>query len=530
MAAKKKKATLAGGRAVIYARYSSHNQRDASIEQQISYCQKHADDLGLLVIDTYADRAVTGRTDNRPNFQRMMRDAESGKFQAVLAWKSNRMGRNMMQALINESRLSDYGVKVFYAEEDFDDTAAGRFALRNMMNVNQFYSENMAEDITRGLYDNAQKCMANGRQPLGYKRGENGRVVLDEPAAAIVQEIYTRVAAYEPFADIARDLNDRGVKTSKKSEWNKGSFQSILQNERYRGIYIYGDVRIEDGIPRIISDDLWFSVQRAMKMKKNPIGTRHCVGAEDYLLTGKLRCGHCGSYMSGTSGTSASGELHYYYACQKRRTKHACNKKNIRRESIELAVAQAIKMYALTDDVVEWIADQTVAYWEKSNHELHIESIAQQLEANKRATANMVKAIEAGIITETTKQRLIELEAEQSKLDAQLKEAKAQIVTVSKADMIAGLQMFRNGDVHDKKFQSKLFDTFLQAVYVYDDDNCLKIVFNFTKDKNTTVEIPFEMESTDDLAKESESISSEENVRFKPAKPHQNAYSRTHLV
>ena len=70
---------------------------------------------------------------------------------------------------------------MFYAEEDFDDTAAGRFALRNMMNVNQFYSENMAEDITRGLYDNANKCMANGRQPLGYKRGADGKVMLDEP-------------------------------------------------------------------------------------------------------------------------------------------------------------------------------------------------------------------------------------------------------------------------------------------------------------------------------------------------------------
>lgn len=159
------------------------------------------------------------------------------------------------------------------------------------MNVNQFYSENMAEDITRGLYDNASKCMANGRQPLGYKRGEDGRVVLDEANAAVVREIFTRVAAGDLFVDIARDLNAQGIKTSKGANWNKGSFQSICQNERYRGIYIYGDVRVADGIPRIVSDDLWYRVQEAMRMKKNPVGTRHRVGAEDYLLTGSCAAG-----------------------------------------------------------------------------------------------------------------------------------------------------------------------------------------------------------------------------------------------
>lgn len=306
----RKKNIAAGLDAVIYARYSSHNQREVSIEQQIAECTKHAAALGLRIVGTYEDRAISGKTDNRPRFQQMMRDAEKGKFQAVVAWKSNRIGRNMLQAMVNEAKLDDYGIKVFYAEEDFDDTAAGRFALRNMMNVNQFYSENMAEDITRGLYDNASKCMANGRQPLGYKRGEDGRVVLDEANAAVVREIFTRVAAGDLFVDIARDLNAQGIKTSKGANWNKGSFQSICQNERYRGIYIYGDVRVADGIPRIVSDDLWYRVQEAMRMKKNPVGTRHRVGAEDYLLTGKLRCGHCGSYMTGVSGTSRNGELH----------------------------------------------------------------------------------------------------------------------------------------------------------------------------------------------------------------------------
>ena len=486
----RKKNIAAGLDAVIYARYSSHNQREVSIEQQIAECTKHAAALGLRIVGTYEDRAISGKTDNRPRFQQMMRDAEKGKFQAVVAWKSNRIGRNMLQAMVNEAKLDDYGVKVFYAEEDFDDTAAGRFALRNMMNVNQFYSENMAEDITRGLYDNASKCMANGRQPLGYKRGENGRVVLDEANAAVVREIFTRVAAGDLFVDIARDLNAQGIKTSKGANWNKGSFQSICQNERYRGIYIYGDVRVADGIPRIVSDDLWYRVQEAMRMKKNPVGTRHRVGAEDYLLTGKLRCGHCGSYMTGVSGTSRNGELHYYYTCQKRRTEHACDKKNIRRDVIEPAVAQAIKMYCLTDDVIAWIADRTVEYWEKHDNDLQIEALEQQLEENKKATSNMLKAIEMGIITEATRTRMVELETEQSRLSVQLNAAKEDVVKIDREQIISYLELLQQGDIHDRDFQMELFKNFLVAVYVYD-DNRMKLVFSCMGDQNS-VEIPLE--------------------------------------
>lgn len=162
---KKKQPNTRHGRAAIYARYSSHNQREASIEQQVKACRKLAVRLGLDVVETYEDKAISGKSDRRPSFQRLLRDAEKGYFDCVLAWKSNRMGRNMLQAMTNEARLKDWGVRTFYAEEDFDDTAAGRFALRNMMNVNQFYSENMAEDITRGMMDNASKCLSNGALP-----------------------------------------------------------------------------------------------------------------------------------------------------------------------------------------------------------------------------------------------------------------------------------------------------------------------------------------------------------------------------
>lgn len=485
--------TESSSRAVIYARYSSHNQREASIEQQVNACRALAEKLDLVVLDVYEDKAITGKTDRRPNFQRMMKDAEKGKFDLVLAWKSNRIGRNMLQAMTNEARLKDLGIRTLYAEEDFDDTAAGRFALRNMMNVNQFYSENMAEDITRGLMDNASKCLCNGSLPLGYMPAEDRHIILNEAEAPIVQEIFSRVACYEPFADIAQDLNRRGIRTKKGAEWNKGSFHSICHNERYRGIYIYGDVRVDGGIPRIISDDLFYRVQEVLKVKKNPQNGRHRTGHEDYLLTGKLFCGHCGSPMSGISGTSRDGQLHYYYICQKRRKERACQKKNVRREQIEQSVGAAIKQQLLTDEVIEWMADQTMAYNEKQEQQFRLQALQSQLQENKTALTNLMKAIEMGIITETTKNRLVELEQQQGQIIAKIEVAKSEMVPIDREDLIALLHIYKDGDLSDKKYLASLFDAFLVRVDLYDDH--LKIWFSPTGNKS--VDIPLSADSSE---------------------------------
>ena len=490
---KKRINTNSAARAVIYARYSSANQRDCSIEQQVEKCRELAAREGVTVIEIYADRAVSGKTDRRPNFQRMMKDASLRQFDVVLAWKSNRMGRNMLQAMMNEEQLRSNGIRTIYAEEDFDDTAAGRFALRNMMNVNQFYSENMAEDISRGLMDNASKCMSNGSLPLGYKTGKDQKVVLDEAEAAIVQEIFTRVSCYEPFIDIARDLNRRGIKTKKGAEWGRSSFHTICRNERYRGIYIYRDIRVEGGMPRIVSDELFYKVQEVLKVKKNPQGRRKRSGYEEYLLTGKLYCGHCGSPMTGIAGTSKTGAMHYYYTCQKRRTDHSCDKKAVRRDQIEKAVAIAIQQLLLTDENIQMMADETMAYNARTEIKYRLQSLQQQLYSNETSTANIMKAIEMGIITDTTKARLLALEQEHGQLLAKIDTAKAEMVPINREDFVSLLDIYRTGDVNNKKYLAALFDTFLVRVDLYDDH--FKITFDPTGGK-MPVDIPIGAEDS----------------------------------
>lgn len=475
------------GVAVIYARFSTHNQREASIEQQIQWGREHARKLNLTIVEVYQDKAISGKTDRRPDFQRMMRDAEKGKFRYVIAWKSNRMGRNMLQAMLNEARLNEFGIRCLYVEENFDDTAAGRFALRNMMNVNQFYSENMAEDIMRGLLDNAQKCMVNnGGLPLGYKRGDDGRYAIIEEEAEIVREIFERVLADDTFVDIANDLNARGIKTSRGNRWNKGSFHSMLRNERYIGIYEYANIRIEDGVPPIIGKELFYSVQKKLRTKKHPIGRHRENG--DYLLTGKLYCGHCGSFMVGMSGTSKTEAKHYYYVCKKRREDKSCKKKTVRRDWIEQKIAETVKENIMRDDVITWIADGYDAFMKANRKDSALLAAKEELSATEKAIKNVMAAIEAGIFTPSTKERLIELEHQKATLQMTVSIEQAAQQEVSKEQIEFWLESFRDGSVKSKKYQAKLIDAFVQAVYLYDDE--LRIVFNYCG-KNDSVSLSF---------------------------------------
>ena len=470
---------------VIYARYSSHNQKEESIEQQVEECTAFALANNIRIIEVYADKAISGKTDKRKNFQRMMRDAEKQKFTVVIAYKSNRIARNMLNALSYENRLESFGIRTLYAKEEFGDTAAGRFALRTMMNVNQFYSENMAEDIRRGMADNAADCKVNGRLPLGYKN-VGGHYAIDETTAPIVREIFERFLNEETFASIATDLNGRGIRTSYGNPWNKGSFHRLLQNDNYIGTYRHSGIVKEDGIPAIITKEVFYAVQERLKTKKNPQGRKR--DSADYLLTGKLHCGHCKSYMVGISGTGKHGELHYYYTCNDRRTGGGCKKKNVKRDWIEQKIAELTKDLILQDDVIEWIAENALEFQKQARRTVEITTMEDRLAESRKAAKNIVTAIEQGIFTATTRSRLLELEEEISTLERSLTLARSANQPIEKDRIIYALEQLREGDVQNKSYQAKLINTFVKAVYLWDDR--IRIDYYYTgKRSSVTYEI-----------------------------------------
>lgn len=477
--------------AVIYARYSSHNQREESIEQQVSECMSFAQANNLTVVEVYSDSAISGKTDKRAAFQRMLRDAAHGKFQVVIAYKSNRIARNMFNALQYEARLDNLGIRTLYAKEEFGDTAAGRFALRTMMNVNQFYSENLSEDIMRAMRDNAENLRINGRIPFGYQKGPDSRHEINPAEAEVVREIYRRVLAGEPFATIAADLNARGIRTKDGNQWNKNSFRVMLRNDTYIGTYRFADFEKPDSIPPIITKGDFAKMQTFLENKKNPQGRHREDG--DYLLTGKLFCGHCGAYMVGESGTAKNGTLHYYYACQTRRKKHTCKKENVRRDWIERRVAELTKQIILRDDIIAWIAESSVKFQKQSQGLSDIGIIEQSLSDSRKSQKNLLTAIEAGIFTATTRDRLLEIEADIARLERQRAIEKSKHIPIEKEQIIFGLQKLKDGDTEDKKYQKKLIDSFIRAVYLYDDT--IKIEYYYSGEQNC-FSFPLEAESS----------------------------------
>ena len=474
---------------VIYARYSSHNQKEESIEQQVDECMAFAVQNGIKIIHVYADKALSGRTDKRPQFQRMMRDAEKRGFSVVIAYKSNRIARDMLNALKYEDRLGKYGIETLYAKEEFGNTAAGRFALRTMMNVNQFYSENMAEDIKRGMRDNAENCKVNGALPLGYVKGPDGRYAIDPDEAAVVREIYEKVLEGVAFIDIANDLSARGIKTKQGNLWNKGSFHRMLTNDVYIGVYRHSGYVKEGGVPPIIEREVFFTMQKYLETKKNPRG-RHREN-NDYLLTGKLYCGYCQAPMVGVSGTSRTGSKHYYYTCNTRRTGGDCRKENVRKDYIERLVAERTQRFILQDDVIEWIADSAMDLLAEFSSESEIAEMESELAENRKATKNIMTAIEQGIFTATTKERLLELEENISSLQQSIAMAKAANTDreIAKEHIIWHLRKLKGGDIENKEFQKNLINTFVKAIYLWDDDDDkIEIDYYYTGKKNFIVQ------------------------------------------
>ncbi len=459
--------------AVIYARFSSHKQDDESIEQQVAECKRFAASHGLKIVEVYSDAAISGRSDRRPQFLRLKRDADRGKFAAVIAYKSSRIARNLMNALNFEYEMQQRHISVYYAKEEYGDDATGKFMRNIMMATNQFHSDNMGEDIRRAQNYNALQCRANGPASYGYKTGEDGRFAIDETTAPIVREIFRRVADGDAYIEIAEDLNKRGIPTRSGGAWGKSSFQTILHNERYIGTYIFGDIRIEGGMPAIVPQSLYMEVQRAMETKK----ISHRRNADGvFALTGKLYCGECGERMIGMSGTSKSGVRHHYYSCAGKREEKICRKKDHRRNQLEYEIAQAIMVRICTEDFVEQITDMYMDYQRQYSTDAELQLLTDEHTENDKALRNILRAIEQGIITTTTADRMRELEAKQRELKGKIAALKADDTTATRDDVMAYMRHFQGMDIQQAEVRQQLFDTFLVAAYVWDDH--AKLVFD----------------------------------------------------
>ena len=223
--------------AVIYARYSSDSQREASIEGQLRDCKDYAERNGITVVGTYIDRAYSAKTDDRPEFQRMVQDSARKIFDAVLVWKLDRFARNRYDAVFYKRQLEKSGVHLVSVMEPISDGPEGIMVESLLIGMAEYYSAELAIKVARGERENALKCKYNGGVvPLGYVIGKEDRLYhIDPETAPIVQEIFTRYADGEPAEKIASSLNERGLRTRTGKPFVKNSFFQIFKNRRYIG-------------------------------------------------------------------------------------------------------------------------------------------------------------------------------------------------------------------------------------------------------------------------------------------------------
>ena len=223
--------------AVIYARYSSSGQREESIEGQLRECRAYAKRSGFTVVGEYIDKAMTGRTDKRPDFQRMIRDSERGIFRAVICWKMDRFARNRYDSAVYKNRLKKNGVRLCYAREEIPEGAEGIMLEAVMEGMAEWYSRNLSENVKRGNYDSALELKTLGKKVLGLREGPDKRYEPDPATAPVVRRIFEEYAAGEPAKDIYLRLNAEGYRTVRGGLFNKSSIRRILQNEKYIGVY-----------------------------------------------------------------------------------------------------------------------------------------------------------------------------------------------------------------------------------------------------------------------------------------------------
>ena len=467
--------------AVIYARYSSDNQREESIEGQIRECTAYAEKNGITVVKHYIDRALSAKTDNRPDFQQMIKDSEKRLFDIVLVWKLDRFARNRYDSAHYEYQLERNHVKLVSATEPISDSPAGIMVKSMLTGMAEYYSAELSEKVVRGMTENVLKGKYNGGTiPIGFKVDEEKFFQIDPLKAPFVVEAFQRYNDGATMKELMNWLNDSGVTTNRNQKFTYNSIQTLLTNRRYIGENRFKDIVMPDSIPVIIEKELFDSVQD--KIAKNRRAPARHKAEDDYLLTTKLFCGMCGAMMFGECGTSRNKNVHHYYKCANAKRTKTCKKKTVRKEWLEdLVVCETMKMIH-DDDCIQSIVDAVMILQEQENTVLPL--LEKQMKDIENGIENLLNAIQAGVLTSSTKGRLEKLEAQQKELEIRIAEEKLAKPKVSADFVKFWLTNFRKLDPNVKSHRETLINTFVNAVYLYDEK--VLITFNY-KDGTKTI-------------------------------------------
>ena len=424
--------------AYAYARFSSDNQREESIEAQFFEIKKYAESEGILIKKYYSDEAISGLTSNRPQFKEMINNImNNGKVDYVIVYKVDRFSRNKYQSAIYKEKLSRRGVKVLYAAQRLSDTPEGGLMEGILESFAQYYSDNLSTDTRRGQYNNARNGLFNGgRPPLGYFIDDEKKYNIDSYEATIVKTIFNLYLDGMAQSKIARELNEKGYKTREKNNFTQSSVSGILTNKKYIGIYEHGRTQLKynstgkktlevkrpdeeiiinyDAIPPIIDKKTFEKVQKMIKDRANQKAIKQ---HHDYPLRGLIYC-ECGQKMYGY--TDARYKSNSRYRCKK------CNN-TIKKEALEKYIMSVARNYILdnADVLVDKIEKETKKALESKDTDKN--ALKKRLDEIDKEENNCVEYVMSFGANEKIKSKIDELNQEKSEINNLLASAASPI-------------------------------------------------------------------------------------------------------
>lgn len=504
--------------AVIYARYSSAGQTEQSIEGQLRACREYAQRLNCTVLDEYIDRAKTGTNDKRPDFQRMIADAEKGQFQFVIVYMVDRFARNKYDSVIYKYELKKHGIKVVSAMEQITDTEEGYLVEGLLEMFAEQYSRKLSVRIRRAFQDSLERGSAwGGNNLIGYKI-ENKKHVVDEEKAPIIKSAFLQYAAGVPLKQIVNDLNAKGFTGVRGKPLTINSLQNALRNSKYVGKHIINDVVYEDRYPILIDEATFNAVQNKLDQKKRAPNTG--TGKVDYLLTGKAYCGHCGTSFVGVSGTGRLGEKHYYYACAKRYKDKACNKKNELKEKLETMIVENVRRYILFKENAERVVKLILKEYDRRINTATIKELESKINALDKQLDGIVKLMIANAdnlsIIEKLKTEADQFTKQKEHTEAELAKIRLAFqIPHTKDDLLNYLKLFASGDLESIEYRRRVIDRLISKIYVYDDK--ILIYFNILNDRHISFDNLPDLDEVDLEPAENDDISNSDDntkVRF----------------
>ena len=487
-------------RCVVYARYSSANQREISAEEQVRFCKEFIDAHGYVYVGSYVDKETTGTNTRRKQFQNMLDDSRMHTFDIVVVYKNDRFARDMYDKAVSKRILRNNGVIINYVKEDILNGDGPETIIYESISdgMAAYYSRNLAREVMdKGLLPNAMKSKHNGgTPPLGFDV-VNGYYVVNEPEARIVRKIFDMyVHQGYGYKKIAAELNKAGHLNKRGKPFVDTSIRDMLLNEKYVGTYVYNrrSSKDEDGrrnnslekeeseqiknpnaFPAIIDQEVFDQVVSCMKKRKGRNATNQA--KQPYYLSGLIKCGECGHNLAGasSSGNNRDGTKQAKYRCNYRQKNgaDACHVKPLNKKYIEGAVQHYITSLC-TGDNLKQVMDALNEYAEsQADMDTEMESVTKELKKVEKQIANIVDAIAGGFDADELKERYQSLKGQKTALQGELAVLEQKAADQIKFDEESVLWALRNmreavTTPRTEDDLKRLYEKFIDSVEVFE--------------------------------------------------------------